>query len=44
VRIPRAQIEEQRQLGSLMPSGLVDVLSPEELRDLVAYLATLGKK
>ncbi|MFN0069358.1 MAG: dehydrogenase, partial [Limisphaerales bacterium] len=44
VRLPRARIAEQRQLGSLMPAGLVDGLTREELRDLLAYLAGLGKK
>lgn len=44
VRVPRNQMEEQRQLGSLMPAGLVDSLSAEELQDLVAYLASLGRK
>lgn len=44
VTLPRSSVVEQRQLGSLMPAGLVDGLSAEELRDLVAYLAALGKK
>ncbi len=44
VRIPRNQIDEQRQLGTLMPAGLVDALTAEELQDLVAYLAGLGRR
>jgi putative heme-binding domain-containing protein len=38
-----ADIAEQKQLGSFMPAGLVDNLSREDLRDLFAYLAQLGK-
>ena len=44
VTLPRPSVVEQRQLGSLMPAGLVDGLSADELRDLVAYLSALGKK
>lgn len=38
------QVASRRQLGSLMPSGLADTLSREDLRDLVAYLARLGRR
>jgi putative heme-binding domain-containing protein len=44
VKLRRDQIAERRQLGSLMPAGLADGLSREDLRDLVAYLASLGRK
>lgn len=44
VKLRRDQVVERRQLGSLMPAGLADGLSREELRDLVAYLAGLGKR
>lgn len=44
VSVPRPAIAEQRQLGSLMPAGLVDSLSTADLRDLAAYLAGLGRK
>ncbi len=44
VKLGRDQIAERRQLGSLMPAGLADGLSREELGDLVAYLAGLGKR
>ncbi len=44
VKLRRDQIAERRQLGSLMPAGLADCLTREELRDLVAYLAALGKR
>lgn len=41
--LPAAQIQERREAGSLMPEGLVMNLSREELRDLVAYLASLKR-
>ncbi len=44
VVLPKASIEVFRQLGSLMPEGLVDTLSPEDFRDLVAYLGSLGRR
>jgi putative heme-binding domain-containing protein len=44
LRFARQQILKERQLGSLMPSGLADGLTREELRDLLAYLAGLGSK
>lgn len=43
VRLRRANIQEQRQNGSVMPAGLVDTLSREEFRDLVRYLSELGR-
>jgi putative heme-binding domain-containing protein len=43
VRLRRDQIVEQRDRGSLMPPGLVDHLTRQELRDLFRYLAELGK-
>lgn len=39
--IPRAEISRIEDIGSLMPKGLTNGLTREELRDLVAYLATL---
>ena len=43
--IPTGQIAERKNLGSLMPAGLTASLKPGELRDLVAYLASLkGQK
>ncbi len=44
LRIPANQVASRRQLGSLMPAGLGDALTREELRDLVAYLARLGRR
>ena len=42
-RLPAAEIAEVKQIGSFMPAGLVDNLSREDLRDLFAYLAQLGR-
>lgn len=39
--IPRVEISRIEEIGSLMPKGLTNGLSREELRDLIAYLATL---
>ncbi|MEX2580570.1 MAG: PVC-type heme-binding CxxCH protein [Verrucomicrobiales bacterium] len=39
--IPRVEISKLENVGSLMPPGLTNSLSSEELRDLVAYLASL---
>ncbi len=41
--LPREQVKSERSLGTLMPPGLGDSLSREELRDLVAYLSSLGR-
>jgi len=38
-----ADIATEKQIGSLMPAGLVDALSREDLRDLFRYLSELGK-
>lgn len=43
VKIPVADIDEESAGTSLMPAGLVDALSREELADLVRYLAELGR-
>ncbi len=41
VRVPIADIEHRKESGlSMMPEGLFDRLSAEEIRDLVAYLAS----
>ncbi|MEC5127391.1 PVC-type heme-binding CxxCH protein [Verrucomicrobiales bacterium BCK34] len=39
--IQRVEISKITNAGSLMPQGLTNSLSHEELRDLIAYLATL---
>jgi len=41
--IPAATIEDQKQGGSLMPEGLPDQMTRQELVDLVRFLAELGK-
>jgi putative heme-binding domain-containing protein len=39
VQIPVAEIEESKDSGlSLMPEGLLDLLSPQQIADLTAYL------
>ncbi len=38
-----AQIQEKQEAGSLMPEGLIMNMTREELRDLIAYLAGLGR-
>jgi len=43
VRLQLADIEEESPGTSLMPAGLVDGLSREELADLVRYLHSLGR-
>ena len=43
VRLRLADVEEESAGTSLMPAGLVDALSPEELADLVRYLSSLGR-
>jgi putative heme-binding domain-containing protein len=43
VRLRAVAIQEKRQNGSVMPSGLVDTLGREEFRDLVRYLSELGR-
>lgn len=43
VRVPTAEIDEESIGTSLMPAGLIDSLSREELADLVRYLSGLGR-
>lgn len=43
VVIPVERIEQQREGRSLMPDGLVDSLTRDELVDLVRFLSELGK-
>jgi putative heme-binding domain-containing protein len=44
LQIQRSEIDELRPMGSIMPEGLADGLSREELRDLVAFLSRLGRR
>lgn len=41
--VGQAEIAKREMIGSLMPAGLTDGLSAEDLRDLMAYLTQLGK-
>ncbi|TDU81673.1 putative membrane-bound dehydrogenase-like protein [Prosthecobacter fusiformis] len=41
-RFPLTEIKDRQEAGSLMPEGLIVNLTREELRDLVAYLSSLG--
>lgn len=43
LKLPKDQIEEQKPTGSLMPAGLVDSLTRQELLDLLRFLTELGK-
>jgi putative heme-binding domain-containing protein len=43
VKVPIAQIDEKVPARSLMPDGLADPLTRQELRDLVRFLSELGK-
>jgi putative heme-binding domain-containing protein len=43
VRLRRDTVAQQRNIGSVMPPGLVDQLTRAELRDLFRYLSGLGK-
>ena len=41
--VAEADIASREMIGSLMPAGLTDSLSGDDLRDLFAYLTQLGK-
>ena len=43
IRVRKDTIVERRQIGSVMPTGLVDTINRFEFRDLVRYLSELGK-
>ncbi len=43
VKVPRSDIESTRDLGTLMPEGLADAMTPVERRDLVRFLMDLGR-
>ncbi|UUO06165.1 c-type cytochrome [Blastopirellula sp. J2-11] len=43
IAVPIEAIEEQKDGQSLMPAGAVDALTTEEIVDLAAFLAQLGK-
>jgi putative heme-binding domain-containing protein len=41
--VPKSTIKRQRSIGTLMPTGLTDSLTDNELADLVRFLSELGK-
>lgn len=43
IQLARADIEEIRDQGTLMPSGLAEAMTPMERRDLVRFLMDLGR-
>jgi putative heme-binding domain-containing protein len=42
VRLAKAEIEEQKEIGTLMPDGLAEAMSPGQRRDLIRFLLELG--
>ena len=44
ISIPKRNIQSRKMGGSLMPSGLVDFITPQERLDLYAFLKELGKQ
>ena len=42
-RLPKAQVEAVKAVGTLMPEGLAASMTPSERRDLVRFLIDLGK-
>ena len=42
IEIARADIEEVREQGSLMPEGLAEAMTPPQRRDLIRFLLELG--
>ena len=43
VTIPKKNVQDRRQIGSVMPAGLIDSLARQEFVDLVSYLSHLGE-
>ena len=43
VSLPRGNLEQASPSGSIMPSGLPDMITRDELRDLVRFLSELGR-
>jgi putative heme-binding domain-containing protein len=43
IRIPISEIARRKEIGSVMPEGLTNALTRAELRDLIRFLADLGK-
>ena len=43
IRLRKAEVEATRPVGTLMPEGLAESMTPGERRDLVRFLIDLGK-
>ena len=43
IPLAKKDIEERREIGTLMPDGLAAAMSPEQRRDLVRFLMELGR-
>jgi putative heme-binding domain-containing protein len=43
VRFARGDVDECREIGTLMPDGLAAAMTPEQRRDLVRFLMELGR-
>jgi putative heme-binding domain-containing protein len=43
IRVAASDVKRKRNIGSLMPDGLVDALTQAEVRDLIRFLSELGK-
>ncbi len=43
ITLGRGEVKSRQDAGTIMPAGLTVTLSREDLRDLIAYLASLGK-
>jgi putative heme-binding domain-containing protein len=43
IRVAKTDIEERRELGTLMPDGLAESMSPGQRRDLIRFLIDLGR-
>ena len=41
LKLAKSAIEERREVGTLMPEGLTEAMTPQERRDLVRFLAGL---
>lgn len=44
IRISKKRIQERQEAGTLMPDGLTAGMTRAELRDLIAYLASRGRR
>jgi putative heme-binding domain-containing protein len=42
VCLPKTEIEERTEVGTLMPDGLVEAMSTEQRRDIIRFLLELG--